>query len=84
MADPGMKGYWASMTPAQRSAEIKRRMKKSWAKKRQALEKASTDSPFPVEQLRSIAAAHDNPGSIKQRLEALEAALAALKQDIGF
>ena len=43
----------------------------------------SRKSPFPVEKLRAIAAAHDTPGSIRERLEAIESAVAQLKADIG-
>lgn len=40
----------------------------------------STRSPFPPE----VMFTHDNPTSIRARLEAIEAALAQLKAEIGF
>ncbi len=43
------RSYWASMTPEQRSAEMRRRM--SISRKRAKREAATTESPFPAESL---------------------------------
>jgi hypothetical protein len=82
--------FWSTLTPEQRSVEMKRRQSVA-RKAREAEYKReyrarkstvpSTESPFPKESLMNMVSL--SSGTIKQRLEALEAALAALKAEIG-
>jgi hypothetical protein len=74
-----VKQYWASMTKEQRSAEMHRRQMVAQRKRMASLSRSSniissSESPFPQE----------SGGSIKQRIEALETALAALRAELGF
>lgn len=75
----GINNYWNSMTPQQRSAEMKRRMKRA---RKKLL--ASSESPFPSDADSSkIKSVSLSAGTIRQRLEAIEVALEAIKSEIG-
>lgn len=86
MANPkGAGAFWAKLTPEERSQEMIRRRKVAKRKLAARLRgDHSTDSPFPPEVMNPLPKMISlSSGSIKQRLEALEAALAALKAEIG-
>ncbi len=77
--------YWANMTAEQRSKEMKRRQKISRKRLLARMADNSSESPFPPEVMKtSIKSVSLSQGSIKQRLEAIESALAVLKSEIGF
>jgi hypothetical protein len=75
-----VRAYWANMTKEQRSAEMKRRHAIARKKQEYRLrQKASTDDPFKG----LVKAKRNSPITIRERLIAIESAVAALRADLG-
>lgn len=88
----GLRGYWKKMTPEQRTIEMRRRFQVARQRREAGLPpvnmsaaaraahkkrmKPSTESPFP-------AGLVTNRTTIRDRMLAIEVAVAALKADLG-